>query len=351
MDKKFQPGRFYPSRHPRELVHQSPSPPQVFFSSDADKDCSGTQHSLRPLKEWVDVGMTLETRNLYRKSNRDPWQEWSPKDVDIDGKSSLSSAKYALIVRHEYQSSDNDESTMALRSITVQSPLIKKLLGSVFENYKGINTSLRKLVFKAPFREFFFRWDRFIQADPSKDTEGTTEECSHFRLLADIIEAEIRPQIEQTSDLLNNGVISFDYIWALFEPGVEVFSHVEGHERLFTLTSGKYSKLEDGTIVYLLTVRYIDTDGESFGSRATELVIWPFENLKSISELEAVPSHLQVNIDEVRQRLFKRGRLFESLKGVHHKSYSGVYTLSDTVPGTPKKQHVCETSPELGLIL
>ncbi|SPJ73105.1 uncharacterized protein FTOL_02834 [Fusarium torulosum] len=283
MDNKFQPGQFHPSRHPRGLVHQSLSQPQVFFSPDAEKDYSGTQHSLRTLEERVDVGMTLETRNLYRKSDRDPWKEWSPKDFDIDGKSSLSSAKYALIVRHEYQSSDNDESTLALRSIT------------------GINTSLRKLVFKAPFREFFSRWNRFIQADPSKDTQGTTEECSHFKLLADIIEAEIRPQIEQASDLLNNGVISFDYVWALFEPDVEVFSHVEGHERLFTLTSGRYSRLQDGTIAYLLTARYIDTDGDSFGSGATELVIWPFENVKSISELEAVPAHLQANSDEVRQ--------------------------------------------------
>jgi hypothetical protein len=332
-----------------EHVHQSRSQPQV-FSLEVEKDCSGTQHSLRPLKERVDVGMTLETRNLYRKSDRDPWKEWSPKDVDIDGKASLSSAKYALIVRHEYQSSDNDESTLALRSITVQSPLIKKLLGSVFENYKGINTSLRKLVFKAPFREFFFRWDKFIQADPSKDTEGTAEECSHFKLLADIIVAEIRPQIEQTSDLLNNGVISFDYVWALFEPDVEVFSHIEGHERLFTLTSGRYSRLRDGTIAYLLTVRYIDTDGDGFGSGVTELVIWPFENVKSIAELEVVPAHLQANSDEVRQRLVKRGKLFESLKGVHHKSYSGIYTPSNAAPGAPKHQHACETSPELGLI-
>lgn len=113
-------------------------------------------------------------------------------------------------------------------------------------------------------------------------------------------------------------------------------SHVDGHERLYALTSGRYSNLQDETIVCLRTVRYIDTDGASFGSRDTELLICLFERIKSISELEAVPIYLQASSDEVRQRLVKRGKLFESLEGVSHKSYSGVYTPSDAAPGATK---------------
>lgn len=113
-------------------------------------------------------------------------------------------------------------------------------------------------------------------------------------------------------------------------------SHVNGHERLYTLTSGRYSNLQDEKMAYLRNVRYIDTDGVSFGSRGTELFIWLFENVKSISELESVPAYIQANRDEVRQRLFKRGSFFESLKYACRNWYSVVYTLSDAAPGATK---------------
>ncbi|KAI6772746.1 hypothetical protein HG530_003704 [Fusarium avenaceum] len=153
-----------------------------------------------------------------------------------------------------------------------------------------------------------------IQSHPSNDIEETTENLSHFKILPAIIETEIRQHIEQNSGPSNDSIISFNFAFALVEPGVEAMSHVNGHERLYTLTSGRYSNLQDEKMAYLRNVRYIDTDGVSFGSRGTELFIWLFENVKSISELESVPAYIQANRDEVRQRLFKRGSFFESLK-------------------------------------
>ncbi|KAH6964377.1 hypothetical protein DER45DRAFT_610697 [Fusarium avenaceum] len=151
----------------------------------------------------------------------------------------------------------------------------------------------------------------------SNDIEETTENLSHFKILPAIIETEIRQHIEQNSGPSNDSIISFNFAFALVEPGVEAMSHVNGHERLYTLTSGRYSNLQDEKMAYLRNVRYIDTDG----------------NVKSISELESVPICPQANSDEVRQQLVKRGKLFDHFKGVHHKSYSGVYTPSDAASG------------------
>ncbi|KAF5968187.1 AAA family ATPase [Fusarium bulbicola] len=288
----------------------------------------------------AEVGMAAETKDIYRKSSWDPWQEWTDDEIGIDGRSSQASAKYALIVRREKEHGEIDESVLSLHSITVQSPLLKKILGPVFKGYKGINTNLKKLEFHAPFREFFYRWDEFKQADPRSDSDDSSEECSHYKLLADIIHAEIKPRIGQATDLLNNGVISFDYVWTLFEPDVEVYTKIEGRDRLFKLSSGNYSKTPDGAVAYVLNVRFIDTDGDTFGYTETSLTILPFENILPILELDVIPARLCPDFDRVRERLVQRGRLFESLQGINHKTYSGMYSLSHTASGIPKQRHV-----------
>ncbi|KAF5625509.1 AAA family ATPase [Fusarium sp. NRRL 25303] len=288
----------------------------------------------------AEVGMAAETKDIYRKSSWDPWQEWTDEEIGVDGRSSQASAKYALIVRREKEHGEIDESVLSLHSITVQSPLLKKILGPVFEGYKGINTKLKKLEFHAPFREFFYRWDEFNQADPRNSSTDFSEECSHYKLLADIIQAEIKPRIEQASDLLDNGVISFDYVWTLFEPDVEIYTRIEGSDRMFKLSSGSYSKTPDGTVAYVLSVRFVDTDGDSFGYTDTTLTISPFENVIPILELEVIPAHLCPDFDEIRKRLVQRGQLFESLEGINHKTYSGMYSLSHTNSGIPKQRHV-----------
>ncbi|KAF6527188.1 hypothetical protein HZS61_010232 [Fusarium oxysporum f. sp. conglutinans] len=286
----------------------------------------------------VEVGMAAETKDIYRKSSWDPWQEWTEEEIGVDGRSSQASAKYALIVRREKEHGEIDESVLSLHSITVQSPLLKKILGPVFKGYKGIKPNLKKLEFHAPFREFFYRWDEFTQADPRNDSADSSEECSHYKLLADIIHAEIKPRIEQASDLLNNGVISFDYVWTLFEPDIEVYTTVEGRDRLFRLSSSNYSKTPDGTVAYVLCARFIDTDGDTFGYTETTLNILPFENVKPILELEVIPARLCPHLDEVKDRLVQRGRVFESLKGIHHRTYSGrgIIMLLSGEPGTGK---------------
>ncbi|EMT64216.1 hypothetical protein FOC4_g10010707 [Fusarium odoratissimum] len=284
--------------------------------------------------------MAAETKDIYRKSSWDPWQEWTEEEIGVDGRSSQASAKYALIVRREKEHGEIDESVLSLHSITVQSPLLKKILGPVFKGYKGIKPNLKKLEFHAPFREFFYRWDEFTQADPRNDSADSSEECSHYKLLADIIHAEIKPRIEQASDLLNNGVISFDYVWTLFEPDIEIYTTVEGRDRLFRLSSSNYSKTPDGTVAYVLCARFIDTDGNTFGYTETTLNILPFENVKPILELEVIPARLCPHLDEVKDRLVQRGRVFESLKGIHHRTYSGMYSLPSTASGIPKQRHV-----------
>ncbi|KAM0436665.1 hypothetical protein ACHAPT_002374 [Fusarium lateritium] len=114
-------------------------------------------------------------------------------------------------------------------------------LGSVFDVYKGINTNLRKLDFKTPFHKFFYRWHKFVQATPP-DAEEEEVAKSHYKLMLDAISSEMKPHIEQVSDMVKNNVISFQYVWALFEPDSEVYTKVDGYDCLLILRHGKYQR-------------------------------------------------------------------------------------------------------------
>ncbi|RSM17794.1 hypothetical protein CDV31_003401 [Fusarium ambrosium] len=310
-------------------------------NDDSDDDIEPINGLAQPgINGPVQPGMTAETRDLYRRKCDEPWQEWAPEDIGVNAHSAAAAAKFALIIRRQKHQDDNGEPALALFSITVQSPLIKKQLGFVFDGYKGINTNLKKLDFKAPFHEFFYRWEEFVQAMPA-ESEETEVARSHYKLLFDTISKEITPHIEQASDLVKNHVISFQYVWALFEPGIEVYTKVDGHDRILVLLNAEYKKTDCG-IIYLLSCRYIDTDGERFGYRPMEIIIYPFGNLKPILELDAIPTRLLPNIGAIREQLIERGRKFEALRGVHHRSYTGVYERANPPTGHPKNQHVVE---------
>ncbi|KAK8159338.1 hypothetical protein IWX90DRAFT_417303 [Phyllosticta citrichinensis] len=261
------------------------------------------------------VGMTTQTKNLHRTGHYDPWKEGPPK---TDSKAA-ESAKFALIIRRQEKIGETEEREFPLHSIVVQSAIIKTQLSPVFSGYEGINTNVKKLEFNAPFHEFFYRWDEFVKAKPRDENDQIGR--AHYKLLFDIICFETLPHVEQIEGLVHKQVISFDYVWALFKPGTEIYSTKE--ERLYIASSGKYNPLTlTPTPCYDIKCRHVDSTGESFGYARRTLDILGFKGLKPISELSVLPSALKPNISEIRARLTQRGREFEKLLGVHHKAYT-----------------------------
>ncbi|KAI1206854.1 P-loop containing nucleoside triphosphate hydrolase protein [Annulohypoxylon truncatum] len=291
--------------------------PREFLGNSDDDDES--YHATGEEKQG-EFGKVAETKDLYRVAKDGPWEEWAPEDIAIGLNSIRDSEKFALIRRQEKHVDDSGNPILKLHSIIIQSPLIKEQLGCVFKGYRGINTNLKDLKFQAPFHPFFYRWTQLEQYLPSHCEDG-----EHYRLLREAIGPEIKPHIDRVSDLKNNNVISFDYIWALFEPEVEIYSNIDGQDRLYLLESGQYGKLLTGVKVYSISARFIDTDGHNFGYVKECLSISEFNDLKPISELNVLPSCLKRDIAVIRDRLTKRGQIFGELKGLHHKAYSGEY--------------------------
>lgn len=266
--------------------------------------------------------MELGVKELYRENPRVAWEDWTPDDVDIDPEESSDVKKYVVIVRRE--KSFEGKSSLILHSITIQSPLLRTVLGDVFDGYKGITTKLRDLTFRAPFYEFFYRWDRFQQRIREESNDLVLE---HIKLLQTILSAEIQPHLEKRQELLHNGLVTFDYLWALFEPGAVIHALLDGQDRLYKLVDSKYCKSREETF-FSLACRYVDCDGSSFGYVTASLTLEYFEGIKPISELSIVPFYLQPQIREIREKLWKRGEAFKQLNGFRYRSYSGLCIMT-----------------------
>ncbi|KAM0797757.1 P-loop containing nucleoside triphosphate hydrolase protein [Usnea florida] len=282
----------------------------------------------------VPTGMKTGSKELYREDERSPWEDWSPDDIDMDPEETPEAKQYALIVRREKRI--GQKSSLILHSITIQSPLIRGVLGVVFDGYKGITTKLKDLTFETPFHEFFYRWDRFQQQIKNENDAVILE---HMKLLQDIVSGEIQPHLEKRKELQQNGLITFDYLWALFEPDTVIYKQSDGQDRLFKLVSSGYSKLGE-TVMFSLTCRYIDCNGDTFGYVTTSLTLNQFDGIKPISELSIMPIKLHSRPNDIWAKLEKRGKCFVGLNGFHYKSYSGLSIISGGFFGNLNKRNI-----------
>lgn len=282
---------------------------------DTTKDTKDTKVDKSPKEPDVDPGMDLSAKELYRRERYEEWREWEGELPDDDNEKYK---KHAIVVRRER---DTDGGGVVLHSVNVQSPFIRAFLGKVFDGYRGVYTNLKRLVLRPPFREFFHRWDRFNQLFNEINDEVTRK---HVELLKNVIAPEIKPHLEAQEDLIKHGVISYEYLWALFPPDTEVYAQTGSGERLFLARRCWYRKNRVST-TFIVDCEFIDFDGTILGYAMERLEVEQFGGHLPISEINPVPTAFVPGLQDIRHKLAKRGQAVEKLMGVHYKGYSGLY--------------------------
>ena len=278
-------------------------------------------HETNGSVEYAPTGTIPETRDLYEtkpdRHGRTSWTTEYPDDLN-DPPENADSAQYALLVRHK--KSYDARKKLEIHSIVVQSGLLKEVLGVVLKDYPGISTSLERVEFQAPFQPFVHRWEAFAAA---RDAETNPIAKTHVELLWRVLEEELRDTIREKNDHVANGVVRFDNIWTIFEPSTLVYSIDEDQDCVYRLRSGNFANTRCGR-VYSLLVEYVDWDGEHFGYGSNTIQIPAFQGTQSIAKLVAFPLAHHPNAEDLRERLIRRGQLFEEHKGYHYMAYEGV---------------------------
>jgi hypothetical protein len=261
--------------------------------------------------ESLPTGTKPEAVNLYRKDGI--WTSEYPFYVE-DPPENGETSQYALVIR--YARSVDTRKKFMIHSIIVQSPFIKRILGSVLNGYPGVTTDLDRLEFEAPFEPLVHRWHLLEQAKTQEQDPLSKE---HVVLFWEILEAELSDSIKTSSDLVSHGVMTYKLLWTLFEPGSLVYSKDDGYEIAMRVEAAYYS---NGS--FTVRCMFVDWDGTKFGMALANREVPSFKGTTAITRLDIYPLMHHPDRSALEQRLIARGKIFESLAGYHFKSYSGV---------------------------
>jgi hypothetical protein len=284
------------------------------------------------LKE-ADIGAVCEIKTLYEGPPECNccinWVDEAPTNIRDNIEEQVESKKRALLVR--MKRNHGDGKPWVLHSVVVQSTRLKQFLGKVFEGYAGITTTLKKLVFQAPFHAFFYEWERLNELISTEEYKDD----GHAWLLRDFLEAELKDILATYQDLMANKVMTFEYLWTMFKVGEECHFVKEGYDCMLQITKARYTGLP-GESCYVVTGNKIDFDGERFGFAKASVAIWQFAGTRALVDLEALPRRFHPESDTLKNKLRVRGQRFRQLLQApyHHGEYSGLAT--DTT-GNPFK--------------
>ena len=258
------------------------------------------------------AGMDCMVRNLY-PDRKGRWTEkyptWLGDPVEND-----QTKRFALIVRHKKV--ESTQKKLEIQSISIQSPLLKRALVAVFQDYPGVTADLEQLEFKAPFKPFVHRWSKFEQATVNERDPQTKQ---HLALLWNVLETELRPFLANLKDLTRRGLIDYKSLWAIYEPGSLLVMHSDGGERLFRCVDTK--DVKEGHCK--LDLQFIDWDGERFGYATEGTRIASFVGTMPITSLRAKPLDRHPDRAGIERRVLQKAKVFEALKGYHFRAYKG----------------------------
>lgn len=219
-----------------------------------------------------------------------------------------------------------------IHSIVVQSPLLKDLLTEVLAGYPGVTVALKRLEFNGRFEPLLHRWTELqaaiqkLQAEQKRTeaTEEASKKVEHAELLQTLIVREFQETIDSCTDMKSQGVMTYEHLWTLFQPGGMVYSKQQGQESIFRLHSSKYGQDRQGNPVFWLTCQYVDYDGTRFGTNKLNVCIPAYDGTRPIASLPTFPLAFHGQKDELVAKLIDRGCKIESYAGCHYRGYNGV---------------------------
>ena len=217
----------------------------------------------------------------------------------------------------------NNDSRKALEidSVIIQSPYIKRVLNKTLANYPGVNTTLSRLIFKAPFECLVHRWDGLVAEMESDEWDEITKK--HLTVLYDILHPELKDVLEEVKDFRKNGIVNYEHVWTIFQPGCTALGSRYGHPLAMEFISGQFGETQCDGPCYIMRNKFVDYNGSQFGLNDMMHTIPKFDGVIPITDLPCYPIEFHPDATAMTEALTARGRLFESLAGYHYKYCNG----------------------------
>ncbi|RMZ85246.1 hypothetical protein DV738_g314, partial [Chaetothyriales sp. CBS 135597] len=241
--------------------------------------------------------------------------------------------QYIFTVRRRFDWEHKYQETL----VDIKSKTLKEALQHIMVGVKGIgliqdtpsidpNTLF---LYLEETREFMYRCREKSKDEKisKKERKSAATKALHLGVLVNYLDKDYAETRKTLRPMLENGLITFDLLWALFKPNLIAYTTTYGdqdHPRAFKVDfATKRHHFMKGTW-YEIEGKYLEYDGKSFGLGSMSVQISSFQGVRKISSLECFPIQFHKEAPRVKSELIERGKKFVAMKGVHYKYHKGM---------------------------
>jgi hypothetical protein len=320
-----------------ETKEELPQCPEILYKvqyKDFGGEIKGTKDLTAPYKmkktAYSDLGIpilevlysvTVWFPTLYKNGrNNKKREEDTPKNMD-----------------------DFDEKSMEEKELIIHSEPIIKALRSIVDYYPGQSLLGNTISIKEPFSILVhFR----KEIDEYRESCDDAETYHHIGVLQKYLEDNLGDKILEEDEryMRPTPVATFEMLWMLFKPGMDVYANIDDQRGGFVVQSctptadvNKATKMGQLSPLKIM-MWYMDFDGRYLGRRQHEVIIIPFEGEREITSLKVIPAMYLDSDPEVspRQKLEDRGEKFYKMLMGRQMDYKG-YSMA--AKQRPKRFH------------
>jgi hypothetical protein len=248
--------------------------------------------------------------------------------------------QYIFTVRRQFDWEHKYESTF----VDVRSKPLKDAVQHVMQDVKGVS-----LVQDTPsldpnmlflYLEEMRTYMNELKASGKKEKKkkartAASMKAQHMKVLLKYLDKDFAETKKTLYPLLENNMITFDLLWALYKPNDIVYTPTYNdieEPRAFRIEyASKESSFVNGTW-YSVEGRYLEYDGKAFGMGSMHADVPSFKGSRKISSLACYPIKYHKNVDELKARLVERGKKFVALKGMNYRFHKGIFRLLSLLP-------------------
>ncbi|OBR12822.1 ATPase [Colletotrichum higginsianum IMI 349063] len=243
---------------------------------------------------------------------------------------------YVLQIRRTFDWEGKYSATL----VDVKSKVLRECLQEVMGNIKGVS-----LVDETPkldpnmlflYLEDLRKYGKKLKKMPAvgadkkdrkKQKKHIKTKRQHLKVLLKYLDKDYAHIKKSLYPMLENGLITFDLLWALYKPNTLIYTttygspdeprvfKVEQAEKLNSMTKGEF---------YWVDGKYLEFDGKQFGYGTLCEEVPEFRGARKISSLSAFPLDFHKDKEAIKAALVERGKKFVQLGGVNYRSHQGL---------------------------
>ncbi|KAL3293147.1 AAA family ATPase [Colletotrichum asianum] len=224
--------------------------------------------------------------------------------------------------------------------VDIKSKILRECLQDVIGNIKGVS-----LVDEVPrmdpnllflYLEDLRAYSKKLKKQEPKSSEKKArkkqqkhidDKRMHLKVLLKYLDKDYAHIKKSLYPMLENGLITFELLWALFKPNTLVYTTTYGtadEPRIFKVEqTERHNSMMKGEF-YWVDGKYFEFDGKQFGHGSFSEEIGEFRGAKKITSLKAYPLDYHKDKETVVTTLIERGKKFVKLGGVHYQSHEGL---------------------------